>query len=87
MISRRYLPSMPSLLALEAVDRTGSASAAGIISTAGMSTVSGSGSRAGGAPVRASEADRCFPLLLFFRAQNRSWCSRTTAEAASRETQ
>ena len=28
MISRRYLPSMPSLLALEAVDRTGSASAA-----------------------------------------------------------
>lgn len=28
MISRRYLPSMPSLLALEAVDRLGSASAA-----------------------------------------------------------
>jgi LysR family transcriptional regulator, glycine cleavage system transcriptional activator len=28
MITRRYLPSMPSLLALEAVDRTGSASAA-----------------------------------------------------------
>lgn len=28
MLSRRYLPSMPSLLALEAVDRTGSASAA-----------------------------------------------------------
>ena len=28
MISRRYLPSMPSLLALEAVGRTGSASAA-----------------------------------------------------------
>jgi DNA-binding transcriptional LysR family regulator len=30
MISRRYLPSMPSLLALEAVDRTGSASAAAV---------------------------------------------------------
>lgn len=28
MISRRYMPSMPSLLALEAVERTGSASAA-----------------------------------------------------------
>jgi len=28
LISRRYLPSMPSLLALEAVDRLGSASAA-----------------------------------------------------------
>ena len=30
MISRRYLPSMPSLLALEAVGRTGSASAAAL---------------------------------------------------------
>ena len=28
LVSRRYLPSMPSLLALEAVDRLGSASAA-----------------------------------------------------------
>lgn len=56
MISRRFLPSMPSLLALEAVDRTGSASAA----AAELNLTQGAISR----QLQAFEAQMGQPLIL-----------------------
>jgi LysR family transcriptional regulator, glycine cleavage system transcriptional activator len=56
MITRRYLPSMPSLLALEAVDRTGSASAA----AAELNLTQGAISR----QLQAFEAQLGVPLIL-----------------------
>lgn len=56
MISRRYLPSMPSLLALEAVDRTGTASAA----AAELNLTQGAISR----QLQAFEAQIGVPLIL-----------------------